>query len=218
MVRVWLLVVVLVLGGGCASRRDAGPVDPAERVDVAAVVMRSDPGATFVLDPSRGGVERITRRVEEVEEGLIEVDLGAVGYEVWRRGEGGWRMTSQVDRIDGVRLAYEPGMPLRPDRLAPGEAWEGSGSVRIVELKDGSLRESGSYRTRVLVEVTASGLRLHERRRLDLRLAEVTVETRWDFDGRAGLVDQDSAITTHVLGLFPTREDRRIYRSGRNQD
>lgn len=206
--RLCLITLTLLLAGCHATPSPTHTPATGDPIPVASVALKPRSAVTFQLQPPRDSHEQVEKTVSETSKDQRIVETGNIARETWKRIENGWGLASEIDRIDGVRLTYDPPMPLLPDRLAPGNASQGQGSVKIVNLENGSTRESGSYETRVTIEDLEHGFRLTERRKLDLRLANVTVITRIEYDDRNGLVDQQSEITTQMLGLFPNTEER----------
>jgi len=125
-----------------------------------------------VLDGSRAGA-RIVQRTTASGDGGRVIDETVVGPDgiprpsermVLVARDGGFALLEVETREEDSRSLFAEGLPFAPSALTPGSAWEGSSSMQVVRISDGSSRAKGraerSARIRGTATVELAGERL----------------------------------------------------------
>jgi hypothetical protein len=218
--RVSLLVVLLVTA--CAGRHRPQP--PATRP-------ATRPSADHAYLVPTQGAFRITRTGEKPRVLDYRVTPPASGPWWTERLEG--LRTTEVEQTDGgdiligreldlesnVAVAYDPAIPALPGDLSTGQVIRGASRVTVTNLKTGAKRDEGtcSYTMEVLgpreVDTPAGryqGYTVRSVRKLDLKLARVTVTVDTTYASGVGEVAEHVTENVKALGLFgSTKEEDR---------
>lgn len=221
------LVTVLV---GCRSitTHDLGTLFEATSLPVTGPVHARDilrllpTSGTFMVTVNSGPSLRMSYKLVSQDGRLWIETLGQMRITYMQVSPGGGiEILEERALLEGVRVEYQPALPVLPARLEPGKPLQAVSQMTVLNLKDGQVREKGH----VTYTVELVGRQwtwtpmgpvncyiLNMKRQVQLRMATSTVTVQGAYAPNQGLIGEREIRDTRVLGLIPVRREQQLRR------
>ncbi|UCD76315.1 MAG: hypothetical protein JSV91_05205 [Phycisphaerales bacterium] len=152
---------------------------------------------------------------------LVSLDKGEERTEFWGRSEAGnIVMPASIEHAKNALTVFDPPLPIAPPLLAPGEPFESSADMQVLDSRNPKRRRENGRGTRSLEYVDDQRIRtpigeftakrVVVKFHADLRFADAVEDgTYWVVPG-VGVVAQEHSEEIRVLGLVSERTGVRV--------
>jgi hypothetical protein len=216
------LLALTVLLTACQSPPRPGLVPESQVVDEMRPALPTDAATLMPAEPRQAVFQHIAGQaepttvpltIEKTLSGTWQATFTGMSTQVFRRlDDGTIHLEQDIDNEQNARVSYDPPIVWLPGTLRPDTTHEGTTTMTVTNLADGSHRDTGpcTYTVQLVGRQHVptpvgwfDAVLVRMTRKIDLNLADVNVTIDIAYVPRVGMVAQTVEQKIRALGLFP---------------